>query len=78
MTARVRSWNSTTNVLEISSVSGSFSLGETLTGATSGATRVLRVIDKTANNDPYADNFDIETAADAILDFSEQNPFGIP
>ena len=78
VTARVRSWNSTTNVLEISSVSGSFSLGETLTGATSGATRVLRVIDKTANNDPYADNFDIETAADAILDFSEQNPFGIP
>ena len=78
VTARVRSWNSTTNVLEISSVSGSFSLGETLTGATSGATRVLRVIDKTANNDPFADNFDIETAADAILDFSEQNPFGIP
>ena len=78
VTARVRSWNSTTNVLEISSVSGSFSLGETLTGATSGATRVLRLIDKTTNNDPYADNFDIETAADAILDFSEQNPFGIP
>ena len=78
VTARVRSWNSTTNVLEISSVSGSFSLGVTLTVATSGATRVLRVIDKTANNDPYADNFDIETAADAILDLSEQNPFGIP
>jgi hypothetical protein len=78
VTARVRSWNSTTNVLEISSVSGSFSLGETLTGSTSGATRVLRLIDKTVNNDPYADNFDIETEADAILDFTEQNPFGMP
>ena len=78
VTARVRSWNSDTNVLEIANVSGSFSAGETLTGSTSGATRVLRTIDKTINNDPYADNFDIETAADAILDFSEQNPFGIP
>ena len=78
VTARVRSWNSTTNVLEISSVSGSFSVGETLTGSTSGATRTLRVIDKTVDNDPYADNFDIETEADAILDFTEQNPFGMP
>ena len=78
VTARVRSWNSTTNVLEIAAVSGSFSLGETITGSTSGATRTLRIINKTVDNDPYADNFDIETAADAILDFSEQNPFGIP
>ena len=77
-TARVRSWDSDTNVLEVANVSGSFSAGETLTGSTSGATRVLRTIDRTINNDPYADNFDIETSADAILDFSEQNPFGIP
>lgn len=77
-TARVRSWDADTNVLEVASISGSFSAGETLTGSTSGATRILRVIDKTIDNDPYADNFDIETAADAILDFSEQNPFGIP
>ena len=77
-TARVRSWNGDTNVLEVANVSGSFTRGETLTGATSGATRTLRTIDRTVNNDPYADNFDIETAADAILDFSEQNPFGMP
>ena len=77
-TARVRSWDADTNVLEVASVSGRFSKGETLTGSTSGATRALRTIDKTVDNDPYADNFDIETAADAILDFSEQNPFGIP
>ena len=78
VTARVRSWNSTTNLLEIAAVSGSFSLGETLTGSTSGATRVLRVVDKTIDNDPFADNFNIESAADSILDFSEQNPFGMP
>ena len=78
ITARVRSWNSTTNVLEIASVSGSFSVGETLTGSTSGATKTLRTIDKTVDNDPFADNFNIESAADSILDFSEQNPFGMP
>jgi len=78
VTARVRSWNSITNVLEIAAVSGSFSLGETLTGSTSGATRVLRIVDKTIDNDPFADNFNIESAADSILDFSEQNPFGMP
>jgi hypothetical protein len=78
VTARVRSWNSTTNLLEIAAVSGSFSLGETLTGSTSGATRVLRVIDKIIDNDPFADNFNIENEADSILDFSEQNPFGMP
>ena len=77
-TARVRSWDADTNVLEVANVSGSFTRGETLTGSTSGATRTLTTIDKTVNNDPYADNFDIETAADAILDFSEQNPFGMP
>lgn len=78
VTARVRSWNSTTNTLEISSLSGSFLVGETLTGSTSGATRTLRIVDKTIDNDPYADNFNIESAADSILDFSEQNPFGMP
>ena len=78
VTARVRSWNSTTNLLEIAAVSGSFSLGETLVGSTSGATRTLRSVDKTINNDPYADNFNIEEEADKILDFTEQNPFGTP
>ena len=77
-TARVRSWNSTTNALEVASPTGSFSTGETITGSTSGATRTLRSIDKTISNDPYADNFDIETEADKILDFTEQNPFGTP
>jgi hypothetical protein len=78
VTARVRSWNSITNVLEIANVSGSFSVGETLTGSTSGATKTLRTIDKTIDNDPFADNFNIESAADSILDFSEHNPFGMP
>ena len=77
-TARVRTWNSSTNVLEVASVSGEFTIGEDVVGSTSGSSHALRVIDTTPDNDPFADNFEIETEADGILDFSEQNPFGIP
>ena len=77
-TARVRTWNGSTNVLEVASVSGTFVVGETLTGGTSGATHVIRLINTEPDNDEYADNLNIENEADSILDFSEQNPFGIP
>ncbi len=77
-TARVRTWNATTNVLEVANVSGMFSIGETLTGGTSGAVHALRVVSEDPPEDGFADNVNIESAADDILDFSEQNPFGIP
>ncbi len=77
-TARVRTWNSTTNVLEVAEINGSFVIGETLTGSTSGATRDLRLMDKEPLDDGFADNTNIETEADAILDFTEANPFGTP
>ena len=78
VTARVRTWNGTTNVLEVASVTGDFRVGETILGGTSGASRVLRLRDIEPDNVEFADNFTIETEADAILDFSEQNPFGTP
>ena len=78
VTARVRTWNGTTNILEVASVTGDFRLGETITGGTSGASRVLRLRDIEPDNVEFADNFTIETQADAIIDFSEQNPFGTP
>ena len=78
VTARVRTWDSTTNVLEISTVTGTFISGETITGQDSGATRTLRKVTREPSNDPFADNTNIELAADDILDFSEQNPFGMP
>ena len=78
VTARVRTWNGTTNILEVASVTGDFRVGETITGGTSGASRVLRLRDIEPDNVEFADNFTIETEADAILDFSEQNPFGTP
>ena len=75
---RVRSWNSVDNVLEISSISGTFSVGEKITGQTSGASHALRVVDEEPTDDGFADNVNIETEADKILDFTDANPFGTP
>ena len=77
-TARVRTWNSTTNVLEVGTVSGEFTRGENIVGSTSGASYELRVFDAQPPDDGFSDNINIETEADAIIDFSEQNPFGMP
>ena len=77
-TARVRVWNSSTNELEVGNVNGEFTRGETITGQTSGASYELRVADAQPVDDGFADNINIETEADAIIDFSEQNPFGMP
>ena len=77
-TARVRSWNAITNVLEVSSVSGSFTPGESIVGTASSASRKLRSIDAFAVEDGYSDNEIIETEADSIIDFSNTNPFGMP
>ena len=77
-TGRVRLWNSVTNVLEVASITGSFKLGEMIVGQTSGASHKLRIIDVEPTDDGFADNFNIETEADKIIDFTEQNRFGIP
>ena len=77
-TARVKTWNSDTNVLEVSIVAGTFQLGEVLTGAESGAKYKLRTINVDDTQDKFADNINIEAAADDIIDFSSTNPFGMP
>ena len=77
-TARVRIWNESTNQLEVMNVNGSFVQGETLTGAESGAQYVFRKSETFPPLTNFADNNSIETEADAILDFSEENPFGTP
>ena len=77
-TARVRSWNSITNILEVSTVSGQFLAGETLVGTASSASRTLRSIEVFAVKDGYSDNETIEEEADSIIDFSDVNPFGMP
>ena len=76
-TARVRKWNYT-NVLDLSNITGTFLVGETLVGSRSGAEHKIIFVDTEPTDDGYADNFNIEVEADEILDFSERNPFGTP
>lgn len=78
VTARVRSWNSITNVLQVSQVDGEFIAGENIVGSASSASHYLRSIDVYPAEDGYTSNSEIETEADQIIDFSEGNPFGLP
>jgi len=75
-TARVNSWDSVNNKLEVFIVSGSFVSGETITGSTSGASYKLRTLKSDNLVDPYSQNDIIEEEADKVIDFSESNPFG--
>ena len=62
-----------------------FQVGEKIRGNESGAEYVILSVDYNQPNDypndeyqanQYNDNANFETEADAILDFSEGNPFG--
>jgi len=78
VTARVKEWNAVTNKLEISIVSGSFVEGESIVGSESGAKFIISSLDTDDLVTPFADNDNIETEADQIIDFSTTNPFGMP
>ena len=77
-TARVKSWNSITNILEVSNVTGAFEVGENIVGAASSASHELRLINVYPPDNGYSSNEEIENEADQIIDFSERNPFGVP
>ena len=77
-TARVKKWTASSNELEVSIVDGSFTKGETIVGQDSGAKYALSVQNTDDLVSGFADNDNIETEADAIIDFSEGNPFGMP
>ena len=64
--------------MEIYNISGAFKTSETLTGSSSGAAHLIRLIDLTNFDDGFGENDEFELQADAILDFSEGNPFGTP
>jgi hypothetical protein len=78
VTARVKSWNSVTNVLQVSNLTGDFIPGENIVGSASSASHYLRRIDIYSARDGYAANDIIEEEADQIIDFDESNPFGMP
>ncbi len=78
VTGVVKSWNSITNVLQVSKVTGSFIPGENIVGTASSASHYLKFVDVYAVRDGYTANEEIEEEADKIIDFSESNPFGMP
>lgn len=75
-------WDTTSNTLGITMVNGVFSNTANVIGANSGATWIVSTVDTdTPLGEQYedpADNKIIETESNAILDFSENNPFGNP
>tara|TARA_B100000886_G_scaffold35953_1_gene22366 strand:- start:21 stop:1409 length:1389 start_codon:yes stop_codon:yes gene_type:complete len=85
-TARVKVWDSSSRTLDVSLLTKmEFQVGEKIKGLESGAEYAIVSVDYNTPNDypnsqysadQYNDNADFETEADAILDFSEGNPFG--
>jgi hypothetical protein len=80
VTARVKSWNSTTNILQVSNSNGDFILGENIVGTASSASHFLRLVSAnlTRSDDGYSANDEIEDEANDIINFDETNPFGMP
>jgi hypothetical protein len=76
VTARVKSWNSTTNVLQVAQVSGQFKPGENIVGAASSASHYLKSVQAIASRDNFSQNDEIQEESDKIIDFDESNPFG--
>jgi hypothetical protein len=85
-TARVKVWDSSSRTLDVSILSKmEFRVGEKIKGLESGAEYVILSVSYDQPNDypndeyaanQYNDNANFESEADAILDFSEGNPFG--
>ena len=77
VTPEVKTWNSATRQLVVYNRSGIFSIPETITGNTSGAAWTSATYNTLNNMNSDTDqNFTLETQADAIIDFTESNPFG--
>jgi hypothetical protein len=80
-TAHVNNWDYDTRILQVKVVSGSFAVGETIVGigtsfGGSNASYKINSINKQDELNDNADNISIESEADIILDFSQDNPFG--
>ena len=74
--ARVKSWDATTKTLVVGIATGTFLQGESITGDESSAVYTLAVDTTDDLVTPYADNENIQSAGDDILDWTRKNPFG--
>jgi len=74
--ARVKSWDATTKTLVVGIATGTFNPGESITGDESSAVYTLAVDTTDDLVTPYAENENIQSAGDDILDWTRKNPFG--
>jgi len=75
----VASWNATDKLLNLINMTGNFSGTVNIVGDSSSATYSITSFDaqdSAADTQETASNVEIEAAADAIIDFTEGNPFG--
>ena len=81
-TAYVEAWDSDDRILKINNISGSgFAIGEAVVGigTSNNGSDSKYIVQSTSEQDeydPYNENILVESEADALLDFSEDNPFG--
>ena len=81
-TAYVESWDSDDRILKINNISGSgFAVGEAVVGigTSNNGSDAKYIVQSTSDQDEYDlynENILVESEADAILDFTEDNPFG--
>ena len=73
---RVKTWNTTNNVLKLGTTDGTFIAGDVAVGSTSNARFTVDFIESAEFADKYDKSDEIESEADDIIDFSENNPFG--
>lgn len=73
-TGYVKSWDYANRVLKLSVVDGTFARGEAIVGV--AASYKVSTVQTNEFLDLYAENIQIENAADNIVDFSQRNPFG--
>jgi len=76
VTGRVKNWDLDTLVLKVGDPNGTFAEGENVVGEDSLASYTISDVPGGESLDKYEQNTLIETEADAIIDFSESNPFG--
>lgn len=67
--------SNTSSEIVIINMTGTFTNGETITGSSSGSTATIGIITQEFVNDQQAENTNIQTFSDSIIDFSENNPF---
>ena len=66
----------TTNTLKLGTTNGTFVAGDIIVGSASSAQYTVDFVESAEFADKYDKSDEIETEADDIIDFSENNPFG--